>query len=128
MSMFGKYGEAGVRIGKEKKEKTKSNKRAYKFTNKKHPPKAICGCILGCVSLVGILAVTWQSFRAGGDTRPAYGVTGLLAVIFSVTGGVLSGLSFRDRDSFTLFSWIGSVLCVVVLLIIGLLFAWGLNA
>ena len=99
--------------------------RGYKFTNKTHPVKGICSTILGTISLLGICAVIYQSFLAGGATKPGYGLTGLLAVIFSLTGIILGMLSFRDRDSFALLGWVGTILNFVVLIGIGFLFSLG---
>ena len=99
--------------------------RGYKFTNKTHPVKGICSTILGTISLLGICAVIYQSFRAGGATKPGYGLTGLLAVIFTLTGMILGILSFRERDSFVLLSWVGTILNLVVLICIGFLFSLG---
>ena len=106
----------------------KTKRRAnYKFTNKKHPAKAISSTILGGVSLFGILAAIYLSFLQRGDTKPGYGLTGLLAVIFSVTGVVLGVLSFRERDSFRVLSWVGSILNGMILVIVALLFIVGLQ-
>ena len=106
----------------------KTKRRAnYKFTNKKHPAKAISSTILGCVSLFGIIAAIYLSFLQRGDTKPGYGLTGLLAVIFSVTGVVLGVLSFRERDSFYVLSWVGTILNALILIIVALLFVVGLQ-
>ena len=106
------------------KPKRRSN---YKFTNKKHPVKAVSSTILGCVSLFGILGAIYLSFLQRGDTKPGYGLTGLLSVAFCVTGLVLGILSFRERDSFYVLSWVGSILNGLILIIVALLFILGLQ-
>ena len=100
--------------------------RGYKFTNKTHPAKAIFSLILGCISLFGVCAVVYLSFAAGGATKPGYGLTGLLAVIFSLIGTVLAVMSFRDRNSFYVLSWAGTILNVLVLVGVGFLFSLGI--
>ena len=102
--------------------------RSYKFTNKRHPEKAIFAIALGIISLFGICAVIYLSFKEQGGTRPGFGLTGLLAVLFSLTGEILSILSFRDRDSFYVLSWVGTILNLLVLIGVALLFSWGLHA
>lgn len=114
MLVLGRMGKGGKMAG-----------RNYKFTNKKHPAKAICSLMLGIVSLLGICAVIYLSFAQQGATKPGYGLTGLLALIFSLTGFVLALLSFRDRDCFYAFSWAGVILNVLVLLGVGFIFSLG---
>ena len=109
----------------EKRTVVRAGGRSYKFTNKRHPAKAICAIMLGVVSLFGICAVIYLSFQAHGATKPGYGVTGLLATIFSLTGLILGVLSFRDRNSFYVLSWVGTILNLIVLLGIGFLFSLG---
>ncbi|MBR6478667.1 MAG: hypothetical protein IKS85_09500 [Lachnospiraceae bacterium] len=115
-----------MRRRREKRTAVRASGRSYKFTNKKHPAKAIFAIILGVVSLIGICAAIYLSFRAEGATKPGYGMTGLLATIFSLTGTVLSVLSFRDRNSFYVLSWVGTILNLVVLVGIGFLFSLGI--
>ena len=100
-------------------------RRNYKFTNKKHPEKAVASTILGSVSLLGLLAVIYASFLADGGTKPGYGLTGLLAVIFSLAGAGLGIASFRERESFHFFCWLGTVMNLLILLGIGFLVFWG---
>lgn len=115
-----------IRGRREKKRTVKPSARNYKFTNKKHPAKAIYAIMLGCVSLMGLCAVIYLSFQAGGVTKPGYGLTGLLALIFSLTGTVLGILSFRDRDSFYVLSWVGTILNVLMLAGVVFLFSLGI--
>ena len=115
--------EGGKRMGREKK---RANRRSYKFTNKTHPTKAICSTILGGVSLFGICGAIYFSFLEQGLTKPGYGLTGLLAVLFSLVGVILGFLSFRERDSFYVLSWVGTILNLVVLFGAGFLFSLGI--
>ena len=108
------------------KKKGKPAGRNYKFTNKTHPAKAVCSVMLACVSLLGVCAVVYLSFQGQGETKPGYGLTGLLAVIFSIIGEVLGVLSFRERDSFYVVSWVGTILNLIVLVGVGFLFSLGI--
>ena len=120
--------ELGMRNRSGKKRSAARIGRSYKFTNKRHPEKAIFAIALGVISLFGICAVIYLSFQEQGATKPGFGLTGLLAVLFSLTGEILSILSFRDRDSFYVLSWVGTILNLLVLIGVALLFSWGLHA
>lgn len=100
-------------------------KRGYKFTNKKHPPQAIASMMLGLVSLLGMAAVIYLSSTESGVTRPGYGLTGLLSVIFTVTGLILGILSLKKRDSFRILGYMGSILNGLVLAAVAYLFFLG---
>lgn len=100
-------------------------RRNYKFTNKRHPDQAVFSVILGLISLCGIAFVIYRSYQDQGGTRPGYGVTGLLAVIFSLTGVVLGLLSFRKRDSFQVLCYVGTILNLLILVGMGFLFSLG---
>ena len=116
-----------VRPRKKGRRPSKPTTRDYKFTNKKHPPKAIIALILGTISLIGLCIVIYLTFAAAGVTKHGYGLTGLLAVIYSLVGLILGILSFRDRDSFYVLSWAGTILNAVVLLMVGFIFSLGVR-
>jgi len=103
-------------------------KKNYKFTNKKHPPRAIASTILGLISLFGMGGAIYKSFLAHGVTKPGYGLTGLLAVIFSIIGIVLGVLSLKENDSFHVFGWGGIILNLLVLVGTAYLFSIGLKS
>lgn len=84
-------------------------KRNYIFTNKRYSEKSIMSAVLGVISLGALVAAVYYTFLAGGEAMVGYGVTALLATIFSVVGLVLGILSKLEKDKFYLFSYIGIV-------------------
>ena len=102
-------------------------KRRYIFTDKHHSTEAICSIILGVISLFGIVAVIYLSFSKAGGTTPGYGLTGFLAVFFSMIGLILGLLSFRRYDCFRVLCILGTALNLLVLLGTGFLFSLGLG-
>lgn len=82
-------------------------KKHYIFTNKNYSEKSVMSAILGIISLGALIAAIYHTFLAGGEAMVGYGVTGLLAAVFSVTGFVLGILSKLEKDKFYLFSYIG---------------------
>ena len=65
--------------------------------------------VLGVISLGALIAAVYYTFLAGGEAMVGYGVTALLATIFSIVGLVLGILSKLEKDKFYLFSYIGIV-------------------
>ena len=84
-------------------------RRNYIFTNKRYSEKSIMSAVLGVISLGALIAAVYYTFLAGGEAMVGYGVTALLATIFSIVGLVLGILSKLEKDKFYLFSYIGIV-------------------
>lgn len=101
-------------------------RRNFKFTNKKHPWQAIASTILGTVSLLAMGAVIYLAFMANGETRPGYGLTGLLAVCFTLTGVVLGLVSLREEECYHAFGWLGTLENLFVLVGTGWLYSLGM--
>lgn len=101
-------------------------RRNYKFTNKKHPWQAIASTILGIISAISMGMVVYLSFTMDGGTRPGFGLTGFLAVCFTLVGAILGLTSLRERECFHLFGWIGTILNLLVLFGTGYLFSLGI--
>ena len=80
-------------------------KKNYIFTNKKHSDKAIMSTILGVISLVSLGIVTYLSYSQGGVMHGGYGVTGVLATVYSLIG----------LDIYRFFPVLGTILNVISL-------------
>ena len=98
-----------------------AKKRNFIFTNKRHSEKAIMGTILGVISMVSLVIVVFLAYQKQGDVPVGYGLTGLLATIFSIIGLVLGGLTVRETDNYVFFSWMALILNGIVLTAIGIL-------
>lgn len=94
-------------------------KKHYIFTNKNYSEKSIMSTILGVISLGALFAAVYFTFLAGGEAMVGYGVTGLLAAVFSVTGLILGIMSKLEKDRFYLFSYIGIVTNFLAIVSIG---------
>ena len=91
------------------------------FTNKKHSERAIMGTILGVISLVSMGIVIFLSYQKNGETPVSYGLTGLLATIFSMIGLILGILTLQEKENFRLYPWLSTILNVLVLSVMGFL-------
>lgn len=85
----------------------------YKFTNRKHPNRAIMGTILGIISLVSLCIVIYLSYANGGNNPGSAGMTGILITLFSLTGLVLGGITVMERDRYPLFPVLAIVINVL---------------
>ncbi len=87
-----------------------AQKKGYIFTDKRHSDKAIMATILGTISLVSLCVVVFLSYKKGGDVPAGYGMTGLLAILFSLIGLLLGLVTVREKENYRLFPCLGLVL------------------
>ena len=66
-----------------------------------------------CLGSLGI--VTYLSYSQGGVMHGGYGVTGVLATIYSLIGLILGILTLREKDIYRIFPVLGTILNVVAL-------------
>lgn len=71
--------------------------------------------VLGMISIVSLSAVVYLTYLSGGEAQNGYGVTGLLATIFSLIGLILGIVTVRDKSYYRFFPWLGVVLNLLVL-------------
>lgn len=90
-------------------------RRNYIFTNKKHSQRAIMSTILGIISTASLGIVVYLTYLQDGQATVGYGVTGLLATLFSVVGLGLGIVTIRDKNYYRLFPWLGVILNLVAL-------------
>lgn len=90
-------------------------RRNYIFTNKRNSDKAIMGMILGIISNISLGIVVYMTYLSDGEAQGGYGVTGLLATIFSFVGLILGIVTVRDKTKFPLFPWLAILLNVLAL-------------
>jgi len=98
-----------------------AKKKNYKFTNKKHSDKAIMSTILGIISLISIVVVIYLTYARDGDATAGYGATGVLATLYSITGLIMGINTAREKELYRLFPWLGIILNVISLIIMGLI-------
>ena len=97
----------------------------YIYTNKKHSQKAIMSVILGIISLGSVILVLYLTSRAGGEATNGYGMTGLLATLFSFVGLILGVLTVRENVYYRFFPILGVILNVLCLVCISMILYLG---
>lgn len=79
----------------------------YKFTNKTVPQIAILGLSLGVMSLAAVILTILLSFKNGGEAKLSYGLTVVLALVFSLAGMICSIKGRMMPDTYKFFSTFG---------------------
>lgn len=92
----------------------------YIFTNRKHSLRGIMATVLGSLSIGGLVAAVSMTYRRG-YAPPSFGIAGLIAMLYSVTGMALSLSSYMADDTYRLFSALGLALNGVALFLMGLI-------
>lgn len=77
--------------------------------------------ILGIISLASLIIVVYLTYRQGGEAPNGYGVTGLLATVFSFVGLILGVVTVQDKHYYRLFPWLGVIFNLVSLGFVGLI-------
>lgn len=90
-------------------------KSGYKFTNRRHPKRAIMSVILGSISLLSLIAVIYISYLNRGQGGGSVGMTGIFITLFSVIGLILGLATVTERDRYLVFPIIGIVFNVLAL-------------
>ena len=81
----------------------------YKFTNKTVPLIAIVGLALGVMSLIALFMTVLFTFQRGGEAPLSYGLTWIVAFVFSA-GGLFCSIKGRlSPDTYVFFPTIGMV-------------------
>lgn len=87
----------------------KTERHGYKFTNKMNTRGGIISTILSVLSVVTFIFGVVISFKNEGNAGIIVGAIGSAVFIIN-TLGLITGLrSFKEKDSFYLFSWIGTI-------------------
>ncbi len=96
-------------------------KRKYIYTDKRHSNRAVMSAILGIISNGSLAAVIYLSFQKNGEVPHGYGVTGVLAVLYSLVGLGMGVVTVRDKTYYRLFPWLGILLNTLALGILALI-------
>ncbi|MBR5422017.1 MAG: hypothetical protein IK115_12805 [Lachnospiraceae bacterium] len=99
----------------------------YKFTNKRHPLKAILSVNLALIGIVALFLSIYLSYRSGGEGNARYAAALSLSFLMSLAGLVLALISRTEPDRYYLFPNLGIILNTLVILACGWIFALGLG-
>lgn len=90
-------------------------RKKYIYTNKRHSLRAVMSTILGLISNASLGIVVYLTYLKHGEAAVSYGLTALLAALFSVIGLILAVLMVQQKDYFKFFSVLGILLNLTAL-------------
>ena len=76
----------------------RKQKKNYKFTNKRHSEKAVMSTVFGALSLISLVTVIYLAYINAGEAPVNYGFSGILILIFAITGLVLAMKGSAARE------------------------------
>ena len=83
--------------------------------------------ILGIISLVSLCIVVFRTYQSGGEATVGYGLTGILATIFSLIGLLLGILTVRDKTYYRITPVIGILLNLLAFAFVSVILYVGAN-
>lgn len=97
------------------------NRKNYKFTNRKHPARAIMSFILGLISLISLILAVFETYLAAGEAGMNMGMVGFFAACFAAVGLVLGYLAKAEPDCFHFFIYAGMALNLLALIMVSMI-------
>ncbi len=100
----------------------------YKFTKKKESLWGIIAMACSIVALIVFIAAVVVSVSCAGEADIYNGSRGMLALLFSIAALVLGMEGLRQRDTYKLYSTIGTfaglilTICFIIIYLTGILF------
>lgn len=83
--------------------------------------------ILGCISLISLNIVVFKTYQNGGEATVGYGLTGVLATVFSLVGLILGIVTVKDKAYYKLFPILGIVLNLLAFAFVSAILYVGAN-
>lgn len=88
----------------------------YKFSDKIHPLKGILAFLFALFGILTFLATSYLSCQSKGNLGVMAGLFGVIALLLSIAGVILSILALRQKEIHYRFPVIGGILCAVLLI------------
>ncbi len=101
-------------------------KRGHMFTNRRHSFKGKLSACLGGVSFLSVCLIIYESYLNEGALNPRLGAAALFALIFGFVGVSFGIYARRESERFYLFPDLGIFLNSLTILIIAVMFYYGL--
>ena len=87
----------------------RTERHEYKFTNKNNTRGGIISAILAVVALITVAAGVIISYKNSGAAGTLVGGLGTMSFLLAIVGLICGLKSFKEKDKFYVFSWIGTI-------------------
>lgn len=87
----------------------KVERHGYRFTNKNNTKGGIIATVLAIFAFTALVGGIMISYKKGGNAGMIVGAAGTVSFLLSTIGLVQALKSFKERDKFYVFSWIGCI-------------------
>lgn len=94
-----------------------AKRKMYTFSENRHSRQGITSTVLGGLSLLFFVVLTYISWWCYGEGGAYLGSLGLVGIVFAICGLVKGLLSFREKHIIYTFSKAGSILSSVALVV-----------
>ena len=101
----------------------KTEKHGYKFTNKHNTRGGIIAKVLAAIIL--LCTGIYISYTDKGEAGIQVGMLGALSFLVSGIGLINGLLSFREKERFYVFSFVGCGICGIIWLVTTMIIAYG---
>lgn len=88
----------------------KTERHGYKFTNKMNTTGGIAATVIGVSAIILFVTGIIISYQHKGNAGLIVGAIGSAVFIINTIGLVIGLQSFKERERFYLFSWIGTIM------------------
>ncbi len=102
------------------------SKKQYKFTDKVQAKGGVVSVVFAVLALLSCGLGVLISFETGGAAGAIIGLMGVFSVWFSGMGLYHGTKSFKQEESFYMYSWIGTIANAVIFVFMGCIFMIGL--
>lgn len=103
----------------------KTERYGYKFTNKNNTQGGIASTIVAIISLIILVSGIVVSYKESGNAGILTGALGTISFLLATVGLVCGLKSFKEKDKFYRFSWIGTIFNGILWLAMCLIIAKG---
>lgn len=90
-------------------------RRGYKFTNKKHPTRAVTSTALGVIALVAYIVSIVLATKGRGVVGNQIGLSTLLGFLYACIGLYLAIASRFEKEKYYLFCYVGMAVNFLVI-------------
>ena len=99
--------------------------RSYKFTDKHHSKGGILATVAGSIALICTLVDLYFVYKAKGEAGEIVALFGMIALICSIYGVVVGKRSFKEEEVYYVFSRIGLIVNLILVIFWGFVITWG---